>query len=72
MTAPRPPQWPLLPPIRLAAIALLCTGTGFLVDGWLSAVLWVAAVVFLLFAVVGLARVWRGRAPRGSSRDRNT
>jgi hypothetical protein len=64
MTAPKAPQWPLLKPIRLAALALLCTGVGFLVTGWISALLWVASVVVLLFAVVGFAKVWRGRGTR--------
>jgi hypothetical protein len=61
MTAPRAPQWPLLPPLRLAALALLCAGAGFLVEGWGSVLLWVGALVFLVMASVKLAKVWRGR-----------
>jgi hypothetical protein len=61
MTAPRAPQWPLLPPLRLAALALLCAGAGFVVEGWGSVFLWVAAVVFLVFASVKFSKVWRGR-----------
>ena len=61
MTAPRSPQWQLTVPIRLAALALLCAGLGFLVQGWLVIVLWIAAVIFLVFAAVKLAKVWRSR-----------
>ena len=59
MTAPRVPQWPLLPPLRLAALALLCAGAGFVVEGWGSVILWAAAVVFLIMAVIKFSRVWR-------------
>jgi hypothetical protein len=61
MTAPGSPQWQLTPPLRFAAIALLCAGVGFLVEGWLSIVLWVAAIVFLILAAARLAKVWRSR-----------
>lgn len=61
MTAPRAPQWQLTVPIRLAALALLFAGLGFLVQGWLSVVLWVLAVIFLVWAAVRLARVWSNR-----------
>jgi len=65
MTAPRAPQWQLTVPIRLAALSLLCAGLGFLVQGWLSVVLWVLAVIFLVWAAVRLAKVWRNR-PRNT------
>jgi hypothetical protein len=62
MTATKP-QWPLLPPIRLAGVALLCAGLSMLVEGWGSLILLVAAAVFLVWAAVKFARVWR-RGPR--------
>jgi hypothetical protein len=62
MTAPRAPQWRLLPPLRLAALALLCAGAGFLVQGWGAVLLWIAAVVFFVMAAIKFAGVWRGRA----------
>jgi hypothetical protein len=61
MTAPRAPQWPLAPALRLAALALLCAGAGFLVEGWLSVLLWLGAIVFLVFAAINLAKGWKGR-----------
>jgi hypothetical protein len=45
----------------LAALALLCAGLGFLVQGWLVIVLWIIALVFLVFSAVKLAKVWRNR-----------
>jgi hypothetical protein len=59
MTAPRAPQWRLLPPLRLAALALLCAGAGFLVQGWASVLLLIAAIVFLVMAAVKFSKVWR-------------
>ena len=59
MTAPRSPQWTLTPPLRLAAVALLLAGASFLVEGWLSTVLWLGAIVFLVMAAVKFAKVWR-------------
>ena len=61
MTTPAGPQWHLTTPLRFAALALLLAGIGFLVYGWLSVVLWFAALVFLVLAAVRLARVWRNR-----------
>jgi hypothetical protein len=61
MTAPRAAQWQLTPPLRLAALALLSAGAGFLVEGWLSVVLWIGAIVFLVMAGIRLAKVWRSR-----------
>ena len=62
MTAPRTSQWQLLPPLRLAALALLLAGIGFLVEGWLYLILWLGALVFFVLAVVKLAKVWRTRS----------
>jgi hypothetical protein len=59
MTAPRAPQWPLLAPLRLAALALLCAGGAYLVRGWGSVLLLIAAIVFLVMASVKFAKVWR-------------
>jgi hypothetical protein len=61
MTAPRAPQWPLAPALRLAALALLFAGVGFLVEGWASMLLWLGAIVFLVFAAINLAKAWRSR-----------
>jgi hypothetical protein len=61
MTAPPAPQWPLLQPLRFAALSLLLAGIGFLVEGWLPVVLWIIALVFLIMAAIRLARVWRSR-----------
>ncbi len=61
MTVPRATQWQLTPPLRFAALALLSAGAGFLVEGWLSIVLWVGAVLFLVLAAIKLAKVWKSR-----------
>jgi hypothetical protein len=61
MTAPRAPQWRLAPALRLAALALLFAGAGFLVEGWASMLLWIGAIVFLVFAAINLAKAWSGR-----------
>ena len=61
MTAPRTPQWPLAPALRLAALALLFAGVGFLVEGWVAMLLWLGAIVFLVFAAINLAKGWRRR-----------
>jgi hypothetical protein len=59
MTAPKA-QWPLLPPLRLAGVALLCAGLSLLIEGWGSVILLVAAAVFLVWAAAKFAKVWRG------------
>lgn len=61
MTAPKAPQWPLTPTLRLAALALLFAGAGFLIEGWGAVLLWLAAVVFLVLAAVKFSKVWRSR-----------
>ena len=61
MTAPRTPQWPLAPALRLAALALLFVGGAILTAGWLSFVLWFIAVVLIVFAAIQLAKNWNAR-----------
>jgi hypothetical protein len=64
MTTPKPPQWPLAPALRLAALALLLVGGAMLTRGWwLSFLLWFVAVVVLVFAAITLAKNW-GRSRR--------
>jgi hypothetical protein len=62
MTAPRAPQWPLTPALRLAALALLFAGAALLVEGWVSTALWVGSLVLLVLAVVKLVKNWRSRS----------
>ena len=59
MTAPKAPQWPLTPPLRLAGLALLLAGATLLVEGWVSLLLWLGALVFFVLAVIKFAKVWR-------------
>ena len=59
MTAPRAPQWPLTPVLRLAALALLLASAALVVEGMFSTVLWGLAVVFLVLAVIKLAQNWK-------------
>jgi len=59
MTAPRSSQWHLTPPLRLAAVALALAGLSLMVEGWLATVLWVGALVFLVWAAIKFAKVWR-------------
>jgi energy-coupling factor transporter transmembrane protein EcfT len=61
MTAPRPPQWPLTPALRLAALALLFAAGAALVQGWLSIAMWLVAVVLVVLAAIQLAKNWRRR-----------
>jgi hypothetical protein len=61
MTAPRTPQWPLTPALRLAALALLFVGGAIMTTGWLSFIMWFAAVVLLVFAAIQLAKNWSRR-----------
>jgi fatty acid desaturase len=62
MTAPRAPQWPLTPALRLAALALLFAGAAVLVQGWFSTALWLGSVVLLVLAIVKFAKSWRSRS----------
>jgi hypothetical protein len=59
MTAPRSSQWHLTPPLRLAAVALALAGLSLLVEGWLGTLLWVGALVFLVWAAIKFVKVWR-------------
>lgn len=59
MTAPKAPQWPLTPALRLAALALLLASAALVVEGVFSTVLWGLAVVFLVLAAVKLAQNWK-------------
>ena len=61
MTAPKAPQWPFTPVLRLAAVALLLASVALVVEGVISTVLWGGSVVFLVLAVVQLAKNWRRR-----------
>jgi hypothetical protein len=61
MTAPRAPQWPLTPALRLAALALLFVGCAIMTTGWLSFIMWFIAVVLVVFAAIQLARNWGKR-----------
>lgn len=61
MTAPRAPQWPLTPALRLAALALLFVGAATMTYGWLSFLLWFIAVVLVVFAAIQMAKNWSGR-----------
>ena len=59
MTAPKAPQWPLTPALRLAAVALLLASFALVVEGVISTVLWGLSVVFLVVAVVKFAKKWK-------------
>jgi hypothetical protein len=61
MTAPRAPQWPLTPALRLGALALICALGAWITEGLLSQILWVGSVVLLVFAVIQLAKNWTRR-----------
>jgi hypothetical protein len=61
MTSPTPRQWPLAPSLRYAAAALFLAAAALVVEGWLSMVLWLAAVVLLVLAAIKLAKNWPAR-----------
>jgi hypothetical protein len=61
MTAPGTRQWPLAPALRYTALALLLAGAALVVQGWLSFVLWAAAVVLLVLAAIKLVKNWTTR-----------
>ena len=61
MTAPRAPQWPLTPALRLAALALLLVGIALMTTGWLSFFMWFIAVVAAVFAAIQLVKNWGRR-----------
>jgi len=61
MTAPRAPQWPLTPALRLAALALLFVAIALMTTGWLSFFMWFIAVVLVVFAAIQLVKNWGRR-----------
>jgi hypothetical protein len=61
MTAPRTPQWPLAPALRLAALTLLFVAGAILTEGWLSFGMWLIAVVLMVFAAIQLVKNWTAR-----------
>lgn len=61
MAAPKAPQWPLAPVLRLAALAMLFSVGALMTVGVLSIVLWAAAAVLLVLAAVKLGKNWRRR-----------
>lgn len=61
MTAPRAPQWPLTPALRLAALALLFVAIALMTTGWLSFFMWFVAVVLVVFAAIQLVKNWGRR-----------
>ena len=61
MTSPTPRQWPLAPALRYAALALFLAAAALVVEGWLSIILWLAAVVLLVMAAIKLAKNWPNR-----------
>ena len=62
MTAPRAPQWPLTPALRLAALALLFVAGAIMTTGWLSFTMWFIAVVLVVFAAIQMVQNW-GKRP---------
>ena len=61
MTSPTPRKWPLTPALRYAALALFLAAGALVVEGWLSLILWLAAVVLLVLAAIKLAKNWPAR-----------
>jgi hypothetical protein len=61
MTAPKAPQWPLTPVLRLTALAMLFAAGGVLATGWASAVLVMCAVGLAVVAALKLAAHMRSR-----------
>ena len=61
MTAPKGPQWPLTPVLRLTALAMLFAMGGVLATGWLSLVLVMCAAGLAVVAAIKLAAHMRSR-----------
>jgi hypothetical protein len=59
MTAPKAPQWPLAPVLRLAALAMLFSVGALMTVGLLSIVMWGCAAVLVVLAAVKLGKNWR-------------
>lgn len=64
MTAPRTPQWPLTPVLRLTALAMIFAIGGTLSQGWLSAVLVVCAAGLAVVAAIKLIAHLRNQRRR--------
>jgi hypothetical protein len=61
MTAPRAPQWPLIPALRFAALAMVLSVGAIMTTGVLSIVLWLGALVSVVLAAVKLWKSWPKR-----------
>jgi hypothetical protein len=61
MTAPKPPQWPLSPALRLTALALILLVSSLATQGWISTVLLIGAVVSVVLAAVKVKANWKTR-----------
>jgi hypothetical protein len=61
MTAPKPPQWPLSPALRLTALALILLVASLATQGWISMVLLIGAVVSVVLAAVKVKANWKTR-----------
>lgn len=61
MTAPKAPQWPLTPALRLTALAMIFALGAIIAQGWLSAVLAMCAAGLAVVAAIKLAAHMRSR-----------
>jgi hypothetical protein len=61
MTAPKPPQWPLSPALRLTALALILLVGSLAIQGWISMVLLIGAVISVVLAAVKVKANWKKR-----------
>jgi hypothetical protein len=61
MTAPKPPQWPLSPALRLTALALILLVGSLAIQGWISMVLLIGAVISVVLAAVKVKANWKTR-----------
>ena len=58
MTEPRARQWPLVPVLRLAALAMLFSVGAIMTRGILSLLSWAIAAVLVVFAGIKLWKSW--------------
>jgi hypothetical protein len=61
MTAPKPRPWPLSPALRLTALALILLVGSLAIQGWISLVLLIGAVVSVVLAAVKVKANWKTR-----------
>jgi hypothetical protein len=61
MTAPKPPQWPLSPALRLTALALILLVGSLAIQGWISMVLLIGAVISVVLAAIKVKANWKTR-----------